>query len=114
LELTVGGRDVVLWHEPGQSSALDADTVAGGTDIGTVGTFDPTLDGRHLQFERRGADVVDRQTGSRWNVLGQATAGPLEGAQLTAVRHLDTFWFAWAAFHPQTELLGSYDPIGAS
>lgn len=107
LEVTVGRREVVLWHRPGQSSALDADTVAGGADIGTVGAFDPRLDGQVLHFESRGTDVVDRETGSTWTVLGRATAGPLTGTELTPVRFLDTFWFAWATFHPDTELLGT-------
>ena len=43
-------------------------------------------------------------TGSRWNVLGQAVDGPLAGARLAPVEHLDTFWFAWAAFHPSTRI----------
>lgn len=107
LEVRVGRREVVVWHRPGQSSALDAATVAGGTDIGTVGAFDPWLDGRLLHFDSRGTDVVDRETGSTWTVLGRATAGPLEGAELAPVRFLDTFWFAWVAFHPDTGLIGS-------
>jgi hypothetical protein len=107
LELTVGDRPVVLWHQAGQASALDTKSVASGADVGTVGSFDPVLDGRHLHFEARDDDFVDRETGSRWDVLGRATAGPLKGAQLDAVRHLDTFWFAWVSFHPETELLGA-------
>ena len=47
----------------------------------------------------------DDETGSRWDVLGRARSGPLEGTQLDAVEHLDTFWFAWAAFSPDTELV---------
>ena len=47
--------------------------------------------------EFRGAHPTD--------VLGRAVAGPLKGAQLTPVEHLDTFWFAWVTFHPDTELI---------
>ncbi|MFZ1527477.1 MAG: DUF3179 domain-containing protein, partial [Ferruginibacter sp.] len=104
LEVRVGGREVVLWHRPGQASALDAQTVAGGADIGTVVAFDPVVNGRRLHFESRGDDVADRETGSVWDVLGRATSGPLEGAELTPFRFLDTFWFAWVAFHPDTLL----------
>ncbi len=106
LEVTVGGREVVLWHRPGQASALDAQTVAGGADIGTVVAFDPVVKGRRLHFESRGDDVVDRETGSAWDVLGRATSGPLDGAELPPFRFLDTFWFAWVAFHPDTLLHG--------
>jgi len=113
LEVTLGRSRVVVWHRPGQASALDADTVAGGADIGTVGVFDPVLDGERLHFESRGTGFVDRETGSTWNVLGRATAGPLQGAELEPYQHLDTFWFAWASFHPDTELLESTDQQAA-
>ncbi|NUR07391.1 MAG: DUF3179 domain-containing protein, partial [Nocardioidaceae bacterium] len=44
------------------------------------------------------------ESGSRWNVLGEAVAGPLRGRRLEPVTHLDTFWFAWVAFQPGTTL----------
>ncbi len=114
LELTVGRRDLVVWHRPGQASALDADTVAGGADVGTVGVFVPEVDGERLHFETGSAGFRDRETGSSWNVLGRATSGPLRGAQLEPYRHLDTFWFAWASFHLDTAVVRSTDPKGAS
>ncbi|AXT86811.1 hypothetical protein C6I20_07260 [Aeromicrobium sp. A1-2] len=107
LEVTVGEREVVLWHLPGQTSALDADTIAGGDEIGTVGVFSPVLDGQELHFKAGSDGFVDRETGSEWNILGRATAGKLKGSVLDAVRHLDTFWFAWVVFHPETSLIGS-------
>jgi hypothetical protein len=105
VEVVVGDLPVVLWHRGGQASALDTPSIAGGEDIGTVGVFDPVLDGRHLHFDSWGKAFVDRETGTRWDVLGRAVAGPLRGAQLTPVEHLDTFWFAWVTFHPDTELI---------
>ena len=110
LEVSVGDRTLVLWHQPGQASALDATTVAGGADIGTVGVFVPVVEGQRLHFEEDSSGFRDRETGSTWNVLGRATAGPLRGAQLTAYRHLDTFWFAWASFHVETAVLGAPGP----
>ena len=105
LQVVVGDRDLVVWHKPGQASALDAGTVAGGTDIGTVGVYDPVVDGRLLHFVAAGDGFRDEETGSRWNVLGQAIGGPLKGNNLQPVQHLDTFWFAWVTFHPETDLL---------
>jgi hypothetical protein len=105
LEVTVGDRPVVLWHRPGQASALDTPDIAGGENIGTVGVFDPVLDGRHLHFTSRRGGFEDEETGTRWDVLGRAVAGPLKGSQLTAFQHLDTFWFAWVTFNPDTELI---------
>ena len=104
-EVRVGERVVVLWHRPGQTSALDEPLIAGGADIGTVGVFAPEVDGRRLHFRGRNGQFEDAQTGSRWNVLGRAVAGPLKGEQLVTFQHLDTFWFAWVTFHPDTELV---------
>jgi hypothetical protein len=105
LEVTVGDRPVVLWHRPGQASALDTPDIAGGENIGTVGVFDPVLDGQHLHFTSRRGVLEDEETGSRWDVLGRAFAGPLKGSQLEPFQHLDTFWFAWVTFNPDTELI---------
>jgi len=107
LELAVGGRRLVVWHRPGQASALDADTIAGGEDIGTVGVFVPVVDGKRLHFGVDSAGVRDRETGSSWHVLGRATSGPLQGVELAPYQHLDTFWFAWASFHVDTDVIGS-------
>ncbi len=105
MEVTLGSVQLIVWHQPGQASALDANTVAGGADIGSVGVFDRVVDGQSLDFDPHEDGFVDRQTGSTWNVLGQATAGPLMGEQLSPHVHLDTFWFAWVAFHPDTAVI---------
>ncbi|MER3458740.1 MAG: hypothetical protein C4309_09070, partial [Chloroflexota bacterium] len=44
----------------------------------------------------------DQETGSTWNLFGQATAGPLAGKSLRSVLSHEYFWFAWAAFRPDT------------
>ena len=104
--VTVGDTEVVLWHVPGQKSALDSSEVAEGAEIGSVAAFQSELDGRSLDFTRtRDGRIVDEQTGSTWNIFGRATAGPLTERQLQAVTHLDTFWFAWVAFQPSTALI---------
>ncbi len=105
MEVTLGSAQLIVWHQPGLASALDADTVAGGADIGSVGVFNRVVDGQSLQFDPHDDGFVDRQTGSIWNVLGQATAGPLLGEQLSPQVHLDTFWFAWAVFHPNSSVV---------
>jgi hypothetical protein len=104
LPVQVGGTDLVILHQPGQASALDADRVSDGQDIGSVGVFQPRVGARTVTLSRQGGEFVDDQTGSRWNILGEAIAGPLKGRYLPAQRHLDTFWFAWVAFQPETRL----------
>lgn len=104
IEVDVAGTRLVVWVLPGAVSALDAGSVAGGREVGATGVFEPVAGDRALSFERDGDDFVDDETGSRWNVLGEAVDGPLEGTVLEAVAHVDTFWFAWGAFQPDTEI----------
>jgi Protein of unknown function (DUF3179) len=105
LEVEVGGDRLVVWLDPGTASALDTGSVAGGRDVGATGVFVPEADGRELTFARTADGFVDDQTASRWNVLGQAIDGPLTGAALEPVIHVDTFWFAWGAFVPDPEVV---------
>jgi hypothetical protein len=103
--VTVDDQDVVLWHKPGQASALNRAAVADGDEIGTVGVFDPVVDGESLTFTATDDGFTDAEAGSSWNILGQAVDGPLRGEQLTAVAFFDTFWFAWVGFQPDTRLI---------
>jgi hypothetical protein len=104
VEVRVGGREVVVLHAPGQASALGSERIDDGQEIGSIGVFEPRARGRALTFQRNGDRFVDDQTRSRWNILGESIGGPLEGARLPAQQHLDTFWFAWVAFQPDTRL----------
>ena len=101
---TVGGEPVlILWAE-GTSSALDANSIAGGRDVGAAAAYSRLLDGEELEFIYVDGKIVDKQTGSTWNILGQAVEGELEGIQLTQVISINHFWFSWAAFRPETEV----------
>ncbi len=102
----VDGEEVVALFEPGAVSALDTREIAEGRSIGGVGVFRPAIDGRPLSFSRAdGGGFVDAETSSAWNVLGHAVEGPLAGRRLEPVEHLDTFWFAIAAFEPDTVIV---------
>lgn len=46
----------------------------------------------------------DRETGTRWNMLGQAVSGPLTGMQLQQLPAYNAMYFAWSAYWPQTTL----------
>ena len=110
VELDVAGQPVVAWAVSGLRSALDTAEIDGGRQVGASGVFVPEAGGRRLTFSAAGPDTfTDGQTGSTWDVLGRAVDGPLAGEQLAPVGHVDTFWFAWAAFHPDTRLV---DPAG--
>ncbi len=105
IDLTLAGQPVIVWWQPGTASALSSATVAGGSDVGTTGAFSPVADGKRLHFLPAHGGFRDRETGSYWSVLGHAGAGRLAGENLTPVTHVDTFWFVWAAFRPQTRVI---------
>lgn len=104
---SVGGQDLAVFWMPGTASALDAGTIARGRDVGTAGIFAPVApDGTALTF-RAAADgsIVDNETGSRWDIFGRATAGPLSGTQLQPVPgRIGQLWFSWAVYRPDTEV----------
>jgi hypothetical protein len=99
---TISGQRLVVFHTSGTSIALDTSDIAAGDDVGATGVFVPELDGQTLTFKKVGAAIVDEQTNSTWNILGQAVDGPLQGQTLTPIVHGDHFWFSWAAFKPET------------
>ncbi|MBS1250234.1 MAG: hypothetical protein MAG431_01825 [Chloroflexi bacterium] len=101
---TVGGTDLVVIWDAGTASALDAGSVAGGRDVGAAVTFSREVDGQTLTFTFDGENILDEQTESVWNVLGQAVSGPLAGSQLTPITSINHFWFSWAAFRPETRI----------
>jgi hypothetical protein len=106
VSLELEGRHLVVWWQPGTASALDAEDVADGRDVGTTGAFTSAVDDTRLRFEAvADGGFRDLETGSRWDVFGTATGGPLVGRRLQPVKHVDTFWFAWAAFRPTTLVL---------
>lgn len=99
----MGDDLITAWNVPGTSTPLEANTVFDGRDVGATGAFLSAADGQQLTFMRVDGDrIVDEETGSTWNIFGQAIDGELAGTQLQAIEHLDTFWFAIAAFEPDT------------
>jgi hypothetical protein len=103
---TLGGVPLVVFHTDGATTALGEETIAEAREVGTTGAFRTAVEhgGERLAltFRPEGEGFEDEQTGSRWAVTGEATAGPLAGARLEPVRHHDTFAFAWFAFRPET------------
>ncbi len=103
--IAIDEAKVTVWHKPGAASALEGDRVADGRDVGATGVFLPDVDGRQLRFSREGDAFHDAETSSTWDIFGRAVAGPMKGKQLRPVAHVDTFWFAWAAYRPETTVL---------
>jgi hypothetical protein len=102
----LGDQSIVVLYLPGALSALDDEEIRRSRAVGATAAFRRALGERTLTFEATAGGFRDRETGSTWNLLGHATAGPLAGRRLTAIPHVDAFWFAWAAFHPATSVYG--------
>ncbi|MDJ0753063.1 MAG: DUF3179 domain-containing protein [Ardenticatenaceae bacterium] len=96
------GIDVVVFHKPGTASALGSQVIAEAADVGATGVFNPIVDGQKLTFSQEGEQFVDAETGSTWDISGQAVDGELSGTQLEPIIHANHFWFSWAAFKPDT------------
>ena len=105
IEAEAGGSTIVAFWQPGAVSPLDKEFIIGSRNVGSAGAFLPLLDGERLTFEAIEGEIFDTQTGSRWNVLGQAVEGALAGAQLEQVLSGNHFWFAWSIFEPETRVV---------
>jgi hypothetical protein len=101
---TVGGQPIAVFWAQGTASALDTDSIAGGRDVGSADAYSRVLGELDLTFEVVNEQILDRETGSKWNVLGQAVAGELMGKRLEPVVAINHFWFSWAAFKPETRV----------
>ena len=109
VEVQLADVPLVVWNLPGASSAIDAPELSNGIDVGSSGVFERSVDGRLLSFTRSAGGFRDNETGSTWNLFGEATAGELAGRRLQAREFVDTFWFAWGSFEPATRIV---PPLG--
>lgn len=106
INYTVNGQDLAVFFNAGTASALDKSSIADSRDIGATGVFDPNVDGQKLTFSFQSDKIVDEQTQSTWDIFGRALEGSMAGTELTRLVHADHFWFAWAAFKPDTLVYG--------
>jgi hypothetical protein len=104
---TVGGRDIVVFFKRGTFSPLDKSAIVDSRDIGSATVFSPVIRERKLTFQAASDAFVDDQTGSRWDIFGRAVSGPLKGERLPLIVSGNDFWFALAAFKPDTRVWSS-------
>jgi len=72
--------------------------------LDTVRVYSRKLENRVLNFEINNGNIVDKETGSEWNVFGKSVNGVMKSKKLEPVNSFDVMWFAWVAFYPQTEI----------
>ncbi len=102
---SVNGEEIVGLWQAGAASALDKSDIDSSRDVGMALMYSRQLDnGRTLTFCYADDSFMDNETNSRWNIFGEAIDGPLKGAKLRQYDAAAHFWFAWAAFHPDTLL----------
>ncbi len=101
------GQAIVVISRGGTLSVLDAGTISRSRRVPSANAYYRHLDGRVLDFEVHEDAVRDRQTGSRWNLLGQAVDGPLAGRSLRPAPGGVHFAFAWLAFVPDSSIYGT-------
>ena len=90
------GDDIVVFFEPqgllaqGYSRRMGDEilhfSLSGNTDTSALSLFE------------------DAETGSTWNLKGEAVAGPLDSQRLTQIGTYSSYWFGWASFWPLTQI----------
>jgi hypothetical protein len=118
LGVSLGGEDAAypfgVLEQLGTLAAINEDLgghpilVAWEGNSETARAFDRTAGGQTLTFsvdQSATFTFVDTETGSQWNLLGEAIAGPLQGSQLEPIANSYTiYWFAWAVYHSSTRV----------
>ena len=92
----------MVLFKKGTACVLDETDISSSKDVGATSVFEAILDDIKLTFRLDGERIVDDQTGSSWNIFGQALTGPLAGRQLRPIVHGHHFWFSWVVFKPDT------------
>ncbi|MEE9551628.1 MAG: DUF3179 domain-containing protein [Gammaproteobacteria bacterium] len=98
------GLPVVIFSKKGTLSVLDASEITDSRLIPSATAWSRQLEDRVLHFEKINGNIQDTETGSTWDLLGHATAGPLRGRQLQKADSGVHFAFAWLAFNPDSEI----------
>ncbi|NQW17404.1 MAG: DUF3179 domain-containing protein [Chloroflexi bacterium] len=103
----VGDAPVVVFFDDKTRSGFVSSNAAEGVNIaGSSSMFFREFGDQTLTFTAQpDGTITDTETGSTWDRFGLATSGELVGHELLPVIHGDHFWFAWAAFKPDTRLV---------
>jgi len=100
----VGDESIVIFWTEGTASALDTSNIADGQDVGAAVAYSRQGAGQTLTFTLEDGIIRDKETGSAWNIFGEAIDGELKGEMLSPVVSVNHFWFSWAAFKPETRI----------
>lgn len=71
---------------------------------GVIRAFQRQVADETLTFRWDDGGLIDLETRSEWRLSGEAVSGTHQGTQLGALHTTPSFWFAWAAYHPNTSV----------
>lgn len=96
LNLTLGITPLAAFYDP---------------QLGIIRIFDARIWGRPTTFALKEGRIRDRETGSTWTLDGKAVEGKLKDAVLPEIAGVESMWFAWFAFNPDTVVMPGNDQL---
>ena len=103
-ELEHAGKQIVIFYNDKTLSALDKELIIESRIAGSASAFSPYINGERVHFYNDNGVIRDIATNSKWSQLGHAYEGILAGEKLDTIEAINILWFAWASFHPSTEI----------
>ncbi|MEE9586311.1 MAG: DUF3179 domain-containing (seleno)protein [Nitrososphaerales archaeon] len=85
----VGGTPILILYSP---------------EANAVKIYERTIDDVTLEFKVENGMLVDTSSGTTWSYSGEGLSGKYADLKLNEVIAPPHFWFAWAAFYPDTGL----------
>lgn len=73
-------------------------------ESGIVNIYERIIDGKTIEFKIENGAFIDTITNTIWSQHGKGLEGEYKNIQLTKLIAPPHFWFAWAAFYPETDL----------
>lgn len=102
IQQQLDGKPVLIVSKSGIASSVDKRLIRESKDTLMVAAYSRAVDDKVLDFVLSGADIMDVQTESTWNLFGEAVAGPLAGTRLIKLDRGVYFSFVWLDFYPQS------------
>ena len=102
LNIEFNEQSVVIVATTSAQSALDKSKIDESRLIPAAAAFAAHIDNKPLTFEWQNGKLVDKESGSSWNVFGKALDGPHKDKTLTQIDNGVHFAFAWLAFEPDS------------
>ena len=95
---------VVVLSQSAYLSPLDKLEITQSKEIPAAAAYDRRINGKALTFKHATGKITDSETGSNWNMYGEAINGELKGTRLQRIDIGAHFAFAALAFQPKCEI----------